>query len=93
MAFYATMRNTVYSVGGHCARLQGCGLWGRGVCALPPQREEGLCDSLGDKTRGAGHCYWGNCLASVAPGSLSPEGRGEGQKVGISSRGAVLVTW
>lgn len=65
----------------------------RGLCPSHPQGEEGLCDRLGDKTRGAGHCYWGNCLASVASGSLSPEDRGEGQKVGISSRGAVLVTW
>lgn len=64
MAFYATVRNTVYSVGAHCARLQGCGPRRRGPGALP-QEEEGLCDRLGDKTRGAGHCYWGNCLASV----------------------------
>lgn len=74
--------------------MPGCKDVGSGACALPPpQREEGLCDRLGDKTRGAGHCYWGNCLVSVAPGSLSAEGQGEGQKVGISSRGAVLVTW
>lgn len=77
--------------------MRGCKDVGSGAEGLvpfpPPQGEEGLCDRLGDKTRGAGHCYWGNCLASVASGSLSPEDRGEGQKVGISSRGAVLVTW
>lgn len=32
--------------------------------ALTPG-EEGFCDRLGIKTRGARHCYWGNCLAGV----------------------------
>lgn len=49
-----------------------------------PLGEEGLCDRLRDKTRGAGHCYWGNCLArveaAVAPGSFSPEGQDEGRR-------------
>lgn len=96
MAFYATIRNTVYSVGAHCARA--ARMWApcRRAGALPPG-EEGLCDRLGDKTRGAGHCYWGNCLAnvavSVAPRGLSPEGRGRAEKDGISSRVAVPGTW
>lgn len=46
--------------------------------ALPPGKE-GFCDRLG-----AGHCYWGNCLASVeaalAPGCLSPIGQEEGRR-------------
>lgn len=91
MAFYATIRNTVYSVGAHCARA--ARMWApcRRAGALPPG-EEGLCDRLG-----AGHCYWGNCLAnvavSVAPRGLSPEGRGRAEKDGISSRVAVPGTW
>lgn len=63
----------------------------RGLCPSP-QGEEGSCDRLGDKTRGAGHCYWGNCLASVALGPSPPEGRGK-QKVEFLLEGAVLVTW
>lgn len=82
MAFYATIRNTVYSVGAHCARLQGCGLRAAGRRSAPG--EEGLCEWQGDKTRGVGHCYQGNFLASVGaalgPGCLSPAGQGEGRR-------------
>lgn len=83
MAFYATIRNTVYSVGAHCARLGGCGLLGK-AGALPPG-EERFCDRLGDNIRGARHCYWGNWLprveAALAPGArLSPTGQEEGRR-------------
>lgn len=62
--------------------MPGCEDVGSGAEGFPPPRgEEGLCDKLGNKTRGAGHCYWGNCPASVAPGFLSPEGRGKGRRL------------
>lgn len=58
--------------------------------ALPPG-EEGFCDRLQDKTRGARHCCWGNrlpsveaALASGAPLTHRP-GRGQ-EKDGISHR-------
>lgn len=49
MAFYATIRNAVYSMGAHCARLQGCGPCCIGSGAISPWEEQGLCDRLGTK--------------------------------------------
>lgn len=63
MAFYATIRNTVYSVGAHCAGLQGCGLPCRGLVLCPgekrgfvtgPRAKQGVPDTVTGAT--AGQC-------------------------------------
>lgn len=55
-----------------------------------PSGEEGFCDRLRDKTRGARHCCWGNrrpsveaALASGAPLTHRP---GRGQEDGMPHR-------
>lgn len=83
MAFYATMRNTVCSVGAHCARLQGCGLL-RGGRVLSPQKrgfvtgwwaKQGVPDTVTGAT--AGQC--GGSCGSWVPVTCKPE------KDGLSS--------